>query len=163
MRGKTWEHQVDVHEKLETSKLDDDVKMSVVRETLTELRDYLLVNSQQLENNYNMLRAIIRAYLNTNKCWIANDFRNDMKESDPMEIDHIGKGTSKGKGNDKGKGKGKSKSRAKNTGKDNGKGKDKGKSKRERRPTNQIKSATCAAKKGASRETAGHEQTKTEQ
>ena len=44
---KTWEHQVDVHEKLATSKLDDDVKTSVVlREAPTKLRDNLLVKSQ---------------------------------------------------------------------------------------------------------------------
>ena len=37
---KTWEHQVDVTEKLATSKLDDDTKISVVlREAPTKLRD----------------------------------------------------------------------------------------------------------------------------
>ena len=36
---KTWERQVDVHEKLATSELDDDVKISVVlREAPTKLR-----------------------------------------------------------------------------------------------------------------------------
>ena len=40
---KKWEHQVDVYEKLATSKLDDDVKISVVlREAPTKLRDTLL-------------------------------------------------------------------------------------------------------------------------
>ena len=79
-------HQVDVYEKLATSKLDDDVKISMVlREAPTKLRDHLLVNSQQFESDYNKLRAIIQAYMNTNISWIANDFRNDMKESDPME------------------------------------------------------------------------------
>ena len=63
-----WEHQVGVHEKLATSKLDDDVKISVVlREAPTKLRDNLLVNSQQFESNNNKLRAIIQAYLNSNK------------------------------------------------------------------------------------------------
>ena len=63
-----WEHQVDVYEKLAASKLDDDVKISeVLREAPTKLRDNLLVNSQQFESNYNKLRAIIQAYLNTNK------------------------------------------------------------------------------------------------
>ena len=37
-----------------------------------------------------------------NKNWTANDFRNDTKESEPMEVDNIGKG--KGKGTGKGKG-----------------------------------------------------------
>ena len=63
-----WEHQVGVHEKLMTSKLDDDVKISVVlREAPTKLRDNLLVNSQQFESNDNKLRAIIQADLNSNK------------------------------------------------------------------------------------------------
>ena len=92
----SWEHQVDVYEKLATSKLDDDVKISVVlRKAPTKLRDNLLVNSQQFESNYNKLRAIIQAYLNSNKRWTANDFRNDSKESDPMDVDHTSKGKDK--------------------------------------------------------------------
>ena len=64
---KSWEHQVDVYERLSSSKLDD-VKISVVlREAPQKLRDHLLVNSQQFESNYNNLRAIMKAYLNTNK------------------------------------------------------------------------------------------------
>ena len=48
-RGKTYEHQVDVYEKLATSQLDDDVKISVVLcEAPTTFRDNLLVNSQQV-------------------------------------------------------------------------------------------------------------------
>ena len=39
----------------------------VLREAPQKLRDHLLVNSQQFESNYNKLRAIIHAYLNTNK------------------------------------------------------------------------------------------------
>ena len=79
---------MDVYENLSSSKLDDDVKISVVlREASQKLRDHLLVNSQQFESNYNKLRAIIQAYLNTNKNWTANDFR----ETDPMEVDYIGK------------------------------------------------------------------------
>ena len=78
---------MDVYEKLATSKLDDHVKISVeLREAPTKLRDNLLVNSQQFESNYNKLRAIIQAYLNTNKNWTEHDFRNDTKESDPMEL-----------------------------------------------------------------------------
>ena len=47
-----------------------------------------LANSQQFESNYNKLRASIQAYLNTNKIWTAHDFRNDMVESDLMEVDY---------------------------------------------------------------------------
>ena len=97
---KSWEHQVDVCENLSSSKLDDDVKISVVlREAPQKLRDHLLVNSQQFESNFNKLRAIVQAYMNTNKTWIANDYR----ETDPMEVDYIGKS----KSNSKGKGSGK--------------------------------------------------------
>ena len=72
---------MDVYKKLATSKLDDDVKISVVlRETPTKLRDHMLVNSKYFESNCNILRAIIQAFLNSNKSWIANDFRNDTKE-----------------------------------------------------------------------------------
>ena len=85
---KSWEHHVDVYDNLSYSKLDDDVKLSVVlREAPQKLRDHPLVNSQQFESN-NKLRAIIQAYLNTNKTWIVNDFR----ETDPMDVDYIGKG-----------------------------------------------------------------------
>ena len=71
---------MDVYENLSSSKLDDDVKISVVlREAPQKLRDHLLVNSQQFESNYYKLRAIIQAYLNTNKTWIVNDFT----ETDP--------------------------------------------------------------------------------
>ena len=105
---------MDVYEKLATSKLDDDVKISVVLgEAPTKLRDNLLVNCQQFESNHNKFRAIIQAYLNSNKSSTANDFRNDTKESDPMEVDNInkGKGKSSGKGKGKGKGRGKSNGR----------------------------------------------------
>ena len=101
---KSWEHQMDIYENLSSTKLDDDVKISVVlRECPQKLRDHLLVNSQQFESNYNKLRAIIQAYLNTNKTWIVNDFR----ETVPMDVDYIGK--SKGKGKSKSKSKGKRK------------------------------------------------------
>ena len=117
---KSWEHQMDIYENLSSTKLDDDVKISVVlRECPQKLRDHLLVNSQQFESNYNKLRAIIQAYLNTNKTWIVNDFR----ETVPMDVDYMGKS--------KGKCKSKSKSKGKNKGKSgsNSKGKSKGKSK----------------------------------
>ena len=106
---KTWQHQVDVYEKLATSRLDD-VKISVVlREAATKLRGNVLVNSQQLESDYNKLRAITQASLKSNKSWTSSDLRNDTKESDLVEIYHTGKGKNKGKGKDKGKSKGKSK------------------------------------------------------
>ena len=104
---KSWEHQVDIYENLSATKLDDDVKISVVlRECPQKLRDHLLVNSQQFERNYKKLRAIIQAYLNTNKTWIVNDFR----ETVPMDVDYTGKskGKCKSGSNSKGKGKGKS-------------------------------------------------------
>ena len=87
--------------------------MSVVlREVPEKLRDHLLVNSQQFESDYDRLKAIIQAFLNTNKTWIANDF----SESDRMEVEHTSNGNSKGngKGGNKGnsKGKGKSKGRS---------------------------------------------------
>ena len=88
---KSWEHQVDVYENLSVRKLEDDVKISVVlREAPPKLRDHLLVSSQYFESSYKKLRAISQAYLNSNKTWIANDFRG----SDPMEMDHISKGKS---------------------------------------------------------------------
>ena len=108
---------MDVYEKLATSKLDDDVNISVVLgEAPTKLRDSLLVNCQQFESNHNKFRAIIQAYLNSNKSWTANDFRNDTKESDPMEVDNIkaaakakARAEAKATADDSGTGKGKSK------------------------------------------------------
>ena len=118
---KSWEYQVDVQEHLSSSKLDDDVKSSVVlREAPQELGDHLLVNSQQFESNYNKLRAIIQAYRNTNKTWIAND----MKETDPMDVDYIGKSKGEGKSKSKSKGKSKGESGSIDTGKSTGKSKD---------------------------------------
>ena len=112
------------------------MKISVVlREAPTKLRDNLLVNSQQFECNYKKLRAIIQAYLNSNKSWTANDFRYDTKESDPMEVDHISKGKSNGKG--KGKNKGKDSSKG------NGKSKDTG-----TKPDNQDKECYVCGKRG---------------
>ena len=104
--SKSWEHQVDIYENLSSTKLDDDVKISVVlREYPQKLRDHLLVNSQQSESDNNKLRAIIQAYLNTNKTWIVNDFR----ETVPMDVDYIGKSKGKGKSKSKSKGKGRRK------------------------------------------------------
>ena len=127
---KSWEHQMDIYENLSSTKLDDDVKISaVLRECPQKLRDHLLVNSQQFESNYNKLKAIIQAYLNTNKTWIVNDF----SETVPMDVDHIGKSKGKGKSKSKSKGKSKGKSGSNSKGKSKGKSKDrnqgKGKSK----------------------------------
>ena len=69
---------MDIYEKLATSKLDDDVKISVVP---NELRDKLLVNTLQFEEIQKQLRASIQVNLNTNKSWIANDLRNEMRGS----------------------------------------------------------------------------------
>ena len=127
---KSWEHQVDIYENLSSAKLDDDVKISVVlRECPQKLRDHLLVNPQQFEGNHDKLRATIQAYLNTNKTWIVNDFR----ETVPMDVDYMGKSKGKGKSksNSKGKSKGKSKDRDQGKGKSkiNSKGKGTGKTK----------------------------------
>ena len=60
---KSWGHQMDIYENLSSTKLDDDVKISVVlRECPQKLRDHLLVNSQQFESNYDRLRAIIQPF-----------------------------------------------------------------------------------------------------
>ena len=85
------------------------------------------MNSQQFESNYNKMREIIQAFLNTNKTWIVNDFR----KTDPMDVDYTSKSKGKGKSKSKGKGKRKSKSNGKSKGKSgsNGNGKSKGKSK----------------------------------
>ena len=133
---KSWEHQVDIYENLSSTKLDDDVKISVVlRECPQKLRDHLLVNSQQFESNYNKLRATIQAYLNTNKTWIVNDFR----ETVPMDVDYIGKQR-------QGKGKSKSKSKGKSKGKSGSKGK--GKSKGNSKDRNQGKGKSKSNSKG---------------
>ena len=99
----------------------------MLREAPQKLRDHLLVNTQQFESNYNKLRAIIQAYLNTNKTWIVNDFR----ETDPMDVGHIGKSKSKGKskGNSKSGSNGKGKSKGKSKDRNQGKGKSKNNSK----------------------------------
>ena len=77
---KSWEHQVDIYKNLSSSKPDDDVKFSVVlREAPQKLRDHLLVNSYQFESKYKKLRAIIQAYLNTNKTRIVNDFERQIQ------------------------------------------------------------------------------------
>ena len=118
---KSWEHQMDIYENLSSTKRDDAVKISVVlRECPQKLRDHLLVNSQQFESNYNKLRAIIQAYLNTNKTWIVNDFR----ETVPMDVDYVGKSKGKGKSKSKSKGKSKGKSGSNSKGKSKGKSKD---------------------------------------
>ena len=49
------------------------------------------------ESNYNNLRAIIHAYLNTKKKWIVNDLR----KTDPMDVDFERKSKSKSKSKSK--------------------------------------------------------------
>ena len=143
---KSWEHQMDIYENLSSTKPDDDVKISVVlRECPQKLRDHLLVNSQQFESNYNKLRAIIQAYLNTNKTWIVNDFR----ETVPMDVDYIGKSKGKGKSKSKSKGKsgsnskGKSKGKSKDRNQGKGKGKINSKGKGKGKPTNDKECYVC--------------------
>ena len=117
-----------------------------------------------LESDYNRLKAIIQAYLNTIKMWITKDFR----ESDPMEVDHICKGKSKGKG--KGGRKGNSKGNSKGGCKGNSKGKSTDRSEARARAKARAKvkaaaklttteSATCAAKEVTPHDTVRHEPT----
>ena len=139
---KSWEHKVDVYENRSSTKLDDDVKISVVlRVSPQKLRDHLLVNSQQFESNYNKLRAIIQAYLNTNKTWIVNDFT----KTDSME----GKSKGKSKGNSKSGSNGKGKSKGKSKDRNQGKGKIKNNSKGNRNGTlDNDKECHVCGKKG---------------
>ena len=148
---------MDIYENLSSTKLDDYVKISVVlRECPQKLRDHLLMNSQQFETNNNKLRAIIQAYLNTNKTWIVNDFR----ETDPMDVDNIGKNkkakakaAASGKGQEQRKEQGsqpRRKAKARTTAKANAV-----------ENLTMTKSATCAEKRVISHETVGHEQTTT--
>ena len=128
---------------LSSSKVGDDVKFNVVlREAPQKLRDHPLVNSQKFESNYSKLRTIIQAYLNTNKTWIANDFR----ETAPVEVDYIGK--SKGKGKSKSKSKGNRKGNSKGGSKDNGKDKSKSKGKSKDRKQGRGKSNSNGNSKG---------------
>ena len=110
------------------------------------------MNSQQFESNYNKLRAIIQAFLNTNKTWIVNDFRDTV----PMDVDHISQSKGKSGRNGKGKSKGKSKDRnqCKGKNKSNSKGKGSGK------PDNDKECYVCG-KRVISHEIVGHEQTMT--
>ena len=136
---KSWEHQVDVYENLSVRKLEDDVKISVVlREAPPKLRDHLLVSSQQFESSKKKLRAIIQAYLNSNKTLIANDFRG----SDSMEVDHISKGKSKSKCNIRGNSRGKSKGKSRDRNQAKGKRKSKGNEK----PDNDRECYVCGKK-----------------
>ena len=117
------------------------------------------MNTQQLESNYNKLRAIIQAYLNTNKPWIVNDF----KETVPVDVDYIGK--SKGKSKSKSKGKSKGKNGSNSKGKSKGKSKDrnqgKGKSKSNGKGSGKPDKCYVCGKRVISHETIGHEQTTT--
>ena len=154
---------VDICENLTSTKLDDDVKISVVlRECPQKLRDHSLVNSQQFESNCNKLRAIIQTYLNTNKTCIVNDFR----ETVPMDVDNTGKSKGKGKSKSKSKGKsgsnskGKSKGKNKDRNQSKGKGKINSKGKGKGKPSND-KECYVLGRRAISHETVGHEQTTT--
>ena len=151
---KSWEHQMDIYENLSSTKLDDDVKISVVlRECPQKLRDHLLVNSQQFESNYDRLRAIIQAFLNTNKTWIVNDFR----ETVPMDVDYIGKRarakaatTARARAKERARIAIKAKAKARSTAKAKAKA-----------SLAMTRNVTCAGKRVISHETVGHEQTTT--
>ena len=108
--------------------------------------------STRISRRRSRMRAIIHAHLNTNKSWIANDFRNDTNESGPMEVDHIGNGKRQYATN----------KRQETRSQEGQEGKE-GKEGREGSPTNKKQSATLAERKGIPSVTVGHEQTKTEQ
>ena len=138
-----WEHQVDVYEKLATSKLDD-VKISVVlREAPTKLRDKLMVNSQQFESNYNKLRSNHSSVPEHEQELDCTRLQKQHEESDPMEVDCTSKGKSSGKGKSKSNNKGKGQSKSKGSNKS--KGKSRGK---ETKPNNQDKECFVCGKKG---------------
>ena len=148
------EHQADIYENLSSTKLDDDVKISMVlRECPQKLRDHLLVNSQQFGSNYNKLRANIQAYLNTKKTWIVNDFR----ETVPMDVDYIGKSKGKGKKQEQ---EARAKERARIAIKARAKARSTAKAKAKENLA-MTKNATCAGEGVISHETVGHEETTT--
>ena len=100
------------------------------------------MNSQQYESDCNKLRAIIQAYLNANKTWIANDFR----ETDPMEVDYMGKSKGNRKGNSKGGSKDNGKGKSKGKSKDRNQGKSKSNSKGSGKPSNDKECYMCGKK-----------------
>ena len=72
------------------SKLDEDVKMRVlIREASSKLRDNLLIISQQLQRDNNEMRAVILAYLNTNRTWVADDLDELYFWASPLEGNYI--------------------------------------------------------------------------
>ena len=58
----------------------------VLREPPPQLRDNLLLNSSQLENNYTQLRSTIQTRLNLGKSCVVNGF-GDTKEPDPSKTE----------------------------------------------------------------------------
>ena len=138
-----WEHQVDVYEKLATSKLDDvknqcgaargadqtprqlDGELSTVREQL-----------QQVASNH----SSVPEHEQELDC---TRLQKQHEESDPMEVDCTSKGKSSSKGKSKSNNKGKSQSKGKGSNKS--KGKSRGK---ETKPNNQDKECYVCGKKG---------------
>ena len=112
------------------------------------------MNSKQFESNYDTLRASMQAYLSSNN--LANDFRNDTKESDPMEVDCIvtlsmAKKTKKEK----------KKEAKRQKGNDKDQGKDRGV---DAKPDAQVKECyVCGKRKVTSHKTTFHESTMTKQ
>ena len=146
---KSWEHQMDIYENLSSTKLDDDVKIIVVlRECPQKLRDHFLENFQQFESDYNKLRAIIQAYLNTNKTWIVNDFISDgrgLHRQEQRERHELQQQQRQEQRKEQGS---QSRAKARSTAK-------------AKENVAMTKSATCAGKGVISHETVGHEQTTT--
>ena len=107
----------------------------------------MLVNSQQFESNYNKLRAIIQANLNTKKTWIVNGFRKQIQWTwitqarAKVKAKSKSKGKSKGKSGSNGKGKSKGKSKDRNQGK--GKSKSNSKGRGSGKPDNDKECYVC--------------------
>ena len=76
-----------VCENLARSKLGGDMKFCLVlREAPTQLRDKLLVNSQQINKNCTQLRSALQTFLYVNKPLVLIDFRETM-EPDPCKTE----------------------------------------------------------------------------
>ena len=116
----------------------------------------MLVNSQQFESNYNKLRAIIQANLNTKKMWIVNDFR----DTDPMDVDYYMQEQKQRQKARAATARARAKERARIATKAKAKARATAKAKAAENLT-MTKNATNAEKGVISHETVGHEQTTT--
>ena len=85
---RTEEHKVDMYENLAGPKLEEDVKIAVVRKaTPMKLRDNLHENSQKFETNFK-LRAVSQAFLNADRKRIADDLNEQDPGASPMQVDY---------------------------------------------------------------------------